>query len=216
VFTMKRLGIEKSLPPRLRIALCGVLLLMIALVPPAHRLAAQQESDFAGQLLVALPEMKDPRFVESVIYIVQHNHEGTLGLVINRPLGQTPIEDVIKGLSVDGQDAKREITVHYGGPVSPRQGFVLHSDDVVLETSKKVKDGIAMTSDAKIIGEISTGKGPRQFLLMIGYAGWAPGQLEDEIKAKSWFLIPADKEIIFGEQAQKKWQRAMDKRQIRL
>ena len=215
MFTMKRLGIEKSLPPRLRIALCGVLLLMIALVPPAHRLAAQQESDFAGQLLVALPEMKDPRFVESVIYIVQHNHEGTWGLIINRPLGQAPIEDVIKGSGDDGKDATGEITVHYGGPVSPRQGFVLHSDDVVLETSKKVKDGIAMTSDARIISEISKVTG-HQFLLMIGYAGWAPGQLEDEIKAKSWFLIPADKEIIFGKQAEKKWQRSMDKRQIRL
>lgn len=193
-----------------------MLLLIVALVQPAHRLAAQQESDFAGQLLVATPEMKDPRFVESVIYIVQHNHEGTMGLVINRPLAQAPVEDVIKGSGIHGKDGTREITVHYGGPVSPRQGFVLHSDDFVLENSKKVKDGIAMTSDARIVSEISIGKGPRQFLLMIGYAGWASGQLEEEIKAKSWFFIPADKELIFGKEAEKKWQRAMDKRQIRL
>jgi putative transcriptional regulator len=213
---MKQPRIEKSLPPSLGIQLCGALLLIVALVQPAHRLAAQQESELAGQLLVATAEMKDPRFVESVIYIVQHNHEGTLGLVINRPLAQAPIEDMIKGSGVDGKAATRKITVHYGGPVSPRQGFLLHSDDFVLENSTKVKDGIAMTSDARIVGEISTGKGPRQFLLMIGYAGWAPGQLEDEIKAKSWFLIRADKELIFGKEAEKKWRRAMDKRQIRL
>ena len=213
---MKQLRIQRSLPPRLWIPLCGVPLLILALVQPAHRLAAQQESDFAGQLLVATPEMKDPRFVESVIYIVQHNHEGTLGLVINRPLAQAPIEEMIKSSGGDGKDATKEITVHYGGPVSPRQGFVLHSDDFLLENSKKVKDGIAMTSDARIVAEISKGKGPRQFLLMIGYAGWAPGQLEDEIKAKSWFLIPADNEFIFAKEAEKKWQRAKDKRQIRL
>ena len=213
---MKQLRMEKSLPSRLWTPLCWVLLLVIALLQPAHQLAAQQESDFAGQLLVAMPEMKDPRFVESVIYIVQHTREGTSGLLINRPLVRAPIEDVIKGSGIDGKDGAREITVHYGGPVNPRQGFVLHSNDFVLENSKEVKDGIAMTSDARIVGEISIGKGPRHFLLMIGYAGWAPGQLEEEIKAKSWFLIPADKELIFDKESEQKWQRAMDKRQIRL
>jgi putative transcriptional regulator len=213
---MKQLRMEKSLRSRVWIPLCCVLLLIVALIHPAHLIAAQQESNFTGRLLVATPEMKDPRFVESVIYIVQHNHEGTLGLLINRPLMQAPIEDVIKGSGIDGKDRTREITVHYGGPVNPRQGFVLHSDDFVLENSTKVKDGIAMTSDTRIVGEISLGKGPRQFLLMIGYAGWAPGQLEEEMKAKSWFLIPADKELIFDKKAEQKWQRAVDKRQIRL
>jgi putative transcriptional regulator len=210
---MKQLRVERTLRSRLWTSLCCVLLLIVALLHPAHRLAAQQESNFAGRLLVATPEMKDPRFVESVIYIVRHSHEGTLGLLINRPLARAPIGDVIKGSGIDGA---REITVHYGGPVNPRQGFVLHSDDFVLENSTKVTDGIAMTSDTRIVNEISIGKGPRQFLLMIGYAGWAPGQLEEEIKAKSWFLISADKELIFDKRTEQKWQRAMDKRQIRL
>ena len=213
---MKLPRIEKSLPSRSSTPLFCLLLLIVVPVHPAHRLAAQEESNFAGRLLVAMPEMKDPRFVESVIYIVQHNHEGTLGLLINRPLMQAPIEDVIKGSGIDGKDGTREITVHYGGPVNPRQGFVLHSDDFVLENSKRVNDGIAMTSDPRIVREISIGKGPRQFLLMIGYAGWAPGQLEEEIKAKSWFLIPADRELIFDKKIEQKWQRALDKRQIRL
>jgi putative transcriptional regulator len=178
---------------------------------------AQQDSFIAGQLLVALPEMKDPRFAESVIYMVKHNDDGAFGLVINRPLANAPIEDVLKGFGIDEKEiSHRAIDIHYGGPVGTRQGFVLHSDDVMLENSMKVRDGIAMTADPRIIQDIASGKGPRQFLLMIGYAGWAPGQLEGEIKAKTWFSIPADKEIIFGKQPDRKWRRAMDKRQIRL
>ena len=105
---MKQLRIEKSLPSRLWTALCCVLLLIVALVQPAHRVVALQESGFTGQLLVAMPEMKDPRFVESVIYIVQRNREGTLGLLINRPLARAPIEDVIKGSGIDGKNVREK------------------------------------------------------------------------------------------------------------
>ncbi len=171
---------------------------------------------FAGQLLVASEEMKDPRFVETVIYLVRHNAEGTLGLVINRPAAKGPIDDLLKGFGVPAQGSKREVIVHYGGPVGTRQGFVLHSDDVKLENSIAVKDGIAMTSDVKMIENIAAGHGPRQWLMMLGYAGWAPGQLAAEIKNQAWFLIPADKAIIFGKDAEKKWTQAMARRQIPL
>ena len=127
-----------------------------------------------------------------------------------------PIEEVLAGFGVDEKGGKGEIAIHYGGPVSPRQGFVLHSDDIVRENSTRVNDGMAITSDPTIIRDISLGKGPRQFLLIVGYAGWAPGQLEGELQAKAWFSIPADKEIIFSKQPEKKWQRAMDKRQVPL
>ena len=106
--------------------------------------------------------------------------------------------------------------IHYGGPVSSLQGFVLHSDDVKLENSTKVKDGIAMTSDIKMIEAIAAGKGPRQSLIMLGYVGWAPGQLEAEIKNNAWFVIPADKSLIFGRDAEKKWHQATDRRQTPL
>jgi putative transcriptional regulator len=112
--------------------------------------------------------------------------------------------------------AKGEIIIHYGGPVSAGAGFVLHSDDVLLENSTKVKDGIAMTADVKLIEAMSRGEGPRQSLLMLGYAGWAPGQLEGELKANSWFVVAADKALVFGKDADKKWPQAMDKRQIPL
>lgn len=179
-------------------------------------LAAERGQALVGQLLVATEEMQDPRFVESVIYIVKHDHEGTMGLVINRPLAQGPIDDLLKGFGAETKGSGREIIIHYGGPVSSRQGFLLHSDDVLLENSMKAKDGIAATSDTKIIESIANGKGPRQFLFMFGYAGWAPGQLEDELKRKTWAAVSADKALIFGKDAEKKWRQAIDKRQIPL
>ncbi len=160
--------------------------------------------------------MKDPRFFQSVIYIVKHDREGAFGLIINRLLTTAPIEEVLAGFGVDEKGGKGEIAIHYGGPVAPRQGFVLHSDETVREKSTSVNEGMAITSDATIIRDISLGKGPRQFLLIIGYAGWAPGQLEEELQAKAWFSIAADKEIIFSKQPERKWQRAMDKRQVPL
>jgi putative transcriptional regulator len=169
-----------------------------------------------GQLLVATEEMKDPRFVESVIYIVKHDDEGTMGLVINRPIAQGPIDDLLRGFGAEAKGGTLEIIIHYGGPVSSRQGFLLHSDEVLLENSMKAKDGIAATSDTKMIQAIANGKGPRQFLFMLGYAGWAPGQLEGELKAKTWVVVSPDKSLIFGKDAGKKWRRAIDKRQISL
>jgi putative transcriptional regulator len=177
---------------------------------------ADQFENLTGKLLVATPEMGDPRFAESVIYVVKHNSEGAFGLVINRPMAKGPIEDLLKGFGVESKDAKGEITIHYGGPVSQNQGFLLHSDDVLLEDSTKVKDGIAMTSDTKLIEAIAHGKGPRQYLFMLGYAGWAPGQLEGEIHAAAWFVVSSDKSLVFGQEAEKKWHQAIDKRQIPL
>jgi putative transcriptional regulator len=160
--------------------------------------------------------MQDPRFVESVIYVIKDDHEGTMGFVINRPVAQGSIDDLLKGFGAEAKGSDREIVIHYGGPVSNLQGFLLHSDDVTLEKSMKVKDGIAATSDTKLIEAIATGRGPRQFLFLLGYAGWAPGQLENEVKANSWYVVAADNSLIFGEDAATKWRRAMDKRQIPL
>jgi len=170
----------------------------------------------AGQLLVATDEMKDPRFAEAVIFLVKDDAEGTLGLVINRPLAKGPIDDLLKGMGAEAAGSKLEITLHYGGPVSSRQGFLLHTDDVTLDSSTRVDGGLAMTTDVRMIEAIAAGKGPRQFLFTLGYAGWAPGQLAEEIKSNSWFTVPADKALIFSTDADKKWRQATDKRQISL
>ena len=178
--------------------------------------AATYERFLAGQLLVATPDMKDPRFAETVIYMVKHNDEGAFGLIVNKPMVKGSFEDLLKGFGMDTKGAKGEAVVYYGGPVSVSQGFILHSDESLLESSTKVKDGIAMTADAKMVQAMAQGKGPRQALLMLGYAGWGPGQLEMEIRANSWFTINGDKMLVFGKDADKKWRQALDKRQIPL
>jgi putative transcriptional regulator len=199
-----------------RNGLLSIFMLCALTIPLIATNAAEQSDYITGQLLVATPEMRDPRFIETVIYMVKHDAEGALGLVINRPVAKGPIEDLLKGFGIESSGATGEIIVHYGGPVSPRAGFVLHSDDVLLENSTKVADGIAMTADPKLIEAISQGKGPHRSLFMLGYAGWAPGQLEAELQAGSWFVVSGDKALIFDKDADAKWSRAMDKRKIPL
>jgi putative transcriptional regulator len=170
----------------------------------------------AGQLLLATPEMRDPRFSEAVIYMVRHQNDGAMGLVINRPLAKGPIRDLLKGFGIESEEAKGEVVIHYGGPVSLETGYVLHSDDFMLDGSESVADGVAVTGDAKIIEAMGLGKGPRDALVVLGYAGWAPGQLEGELRAGAWHVIPGDRDIVFGKDPDKKWRRAMDRRKIPL
>jgi len=204
------------LKPRRLLWLAALLLVIdVSGAAPAD-LTAPANRFLAGQLLVASSDMKDPRFAESIIYMVKHDDTGALGLVVNKPVAKVTFDELLKGFGIDGKGAKGEIVVHYGGPVNRHQGFVLHSDEWVLDSSTKVKDGVAMTADAKMVQALASGKGPRQALLILGHAGWAAGQLEMELKANSWFAIGADKSLVFGNEPEKKWRRAMDKRQIPL
>jgi putative transcriptional regulator len=168
-----------------------------------------------GQLLVATPEMLDPRFAQAVIYMVRHGADGAMGLVINRPLAKGPIRDLLKGFGIDS-DATGEIIIHYGGPVNPNAGYVLHSDDVMLDDSQKVGNGIALNANAHMIDAIGRGKGPRDALVILGYAGWAAGQLEAELEAGAWHVIPGDRDIVFGKDSDKKWHKAMGRQRIPL
>ena len=174
------------------------------------------ERSLAGQLLVATAEMKDPRFAESIIYLVKHSDQGAFGLIINKPITKGTFSEVLKGFGIQNQNVIGEIDVHYGGPVSRQQGFLLHSDEITLDSSTKMTDGFAVTADVEIVQMLALGTGPRQALLIMGYSGWGPGQLEMEIKANSWFTISPDKSLVFGKDPEKKWRRAMDKRQIPL
>ncbi len=198
------------------VLLYGLMIVAVACAGIDITAAADQDRFITGQLLVATPEMKDPRFAETVIYMVKHDADGAFGLVINRPMAKGSFEDLLKGFGTEINDAKGEVVIHYGGPVGMQQGFVLHSDDITIESSMKVANGIAMTADVKMIEAMARGKGPRQSLVMLGYAGWAPGQLEMELKADSWFVIPGDKSLVFDKDADEKWREAMDKRQIPL
>jgi putative transcriptional regulator len=180
--------------------------------PPARPNAGS----LAGQLLVATSELKDPRFVRTVIYMVHHDAGGAMGLVVNRPLGNAPLAALLEGLGMEGNGAQGGIRLYYGGPVEPRRGFVLHTTDYASESTRVVKDGIALTVGTEILRALGTATGPRLSLVALGYAGWAPGQLEGEIAAGSWVVVQSDEALVFDQDYEKKWDRAMARRTIQL
>ncbi len=164
-----------------------------------------------GQLLVAMPQMRDPRFARAVIYICAHNPEGAMGLVINRLVGSIRFPELLAQLGIDQPAGSEEIRVHFGGPVESGRGFVLHSADYVQDGTMVVNSEIALTATLDILKAIAAGGGPKQSLLALGYAGWGPGQLEAEMQANGWLTAPADEHLIFDSGLDDKWQRAIGK-----
>jgi putative transcriptional regulator len=166
---------------------------------------------FAGQLLVAMPQMQDPRFAKSVIYLCAHTPEGAMGLVLNKLVDSITFPDLLEQLSIEPAISGDEIRVHFGGPVESGRGFVLHTADYQREGTLPINSGIALTATVDILRDMARGAGPRQTLLALGYAGWGPGQLDAEIQANGWLQVPADEQLVFGENLEGKWELAMAK-----
>lgn len=164
-----------------------------------------------GQLLVAMPQMQDPRFARTVIYLCAHTPEGAMGLVLNRLVHSITFPDLLEQLGIEPAIAGNEIRVHFGGPVESGRGFVLHTADYKREGTLPINSGIALTATIDILRDIARGAGPRQRLLALGYAGWGPGQLDAEIQANGWLQVPADEQLLFGRDVDVKWQQALAK-----
>lgn len=165
----------------------------------------------AGQLLIAMPQMRDPRFQRSVIYMCVHNAECAMGLVVNRLVGSLTFPDLLQQLNIDSENLKQTIRVHFGGPVESGRGFVLHSGDFQETGTTPVPGGLALTATIDILRSIAQGGGPRRSLLALGYAGWGPKQLDGELQANAWLSAPADEDIVFDSDLDTKWERAMAK-----
>jgi putative transcriptional regulator len=166
-----------------------------------------------GRVLVAAPVMRDPRFSRAVIYVVHHDAHGALGLIVNRPFKEVPVASVLDRLGLAHEGVGGSIRLHYGGPVEPGRIFVLHTADYRKEGTRVIADGIALTPPAAgILRAIGERAGPRRALLVLGYSGWGPGQLEAEIRAGGWFVEPADAALVLDEDHDTKWQRAIARR----
>jgi len=153
---------------------------------------------FSGQLLIAMPGMRDERFAKTVIYMCAHTEEGAMGLVLNQVLESLTFPDLLEQLEIDEGDATDLVPLHFGGPVEAGRGFVLHTSDYRQDATLEVDDGVALTATVDILKAIARGYGPRKSLLALGYAGWGPGQLDNEIRANGWLQAPANPELIFG------------------
>ena len=167
-----------------------------------------------GQLLIAMPTMNDPRFANSVIYLCAHNLDGAMGLVLNRPVAKPSFVDLLQQLKVEPNPPAREIRLCAGGPVENSRGFVLYTADWTGEGSLRVNEGLALTASLDVLKTIAEGRGPRECVLALGYAGWGPGQLDREIQENAWLSAPADEALLFDADHQTKWRRALAKLKI--
>jgi len=172
-----------------------------------------------GQLLIAMPVMGDPRFERSVIYMCAHSSEGAMGIMVNRPAGSIDFPELLVQLDIikEGDEIKlpetaESMKVLKGGPVDTGRGFVMHSSDFYIENATlRIDDGICLTATVDILKAIAKGSGPKHAILALGYAGWAPGQLENEIQGNGWLHCDADQDLIFGGDVEEKYARALRK-----
>jgi len=167
------------------------------------------QTTLTGQMLIAMPALADSRFAQSVIYLCAHTEEGAMGIVLNRPLTSPSFADLLAQLSVVPVPPARSINLCQGGPVDNARGFVLHTSDWTGDGSLRVDDRVALTASLDILKAIAAGGGPSRGMLALGYAGWGPGQLDAEIQQNAWLSAPADISLLFDDDHETKWRRAL-------
>lgn len=167
------------------------------------------DSPFKNSLLVAMPSLQDGSFRKSVIYLCAHSDEGAMGIVINQSLPNVAFGDLLSQLNLPRSELVVDPVIHFGGPVDMERGFVLHSTDFIRAETVRINDGLCMTGTIDILSAMAEGRGPKRALFALGYAGWGPGQLEAEIKANSWLVMPVDDDLLFGADLDGKWEKAM-------
>lgn len=171
----------------------------------------QQELPFLdGKFLIAMPGMADPRFDHSVIFICAHTPEGAMGLIINRPANDLNYKALMDQLDIPTSSHIDTPDVMFGGPVEHGRGFVLHSADYESDSgTMPVNDDFSMTATLDVLRDIAKGEGPDKRLLCLGYSGWGPSQLEEEIRQNAWLICDATQEIAFADDLSTKWNAAM-------
>ncbi len=157
----------------------------------------EEPKHLAGQLLVAMPGLRDPRFTQAVIYLCEHSSEGAMGIVINQPM-ELPLEQMFRQLDLECPEQLRTQPLLLGGPVQQQRGFILHSNTIrKWQSTVVVNDQVSITASMDIIEAIASKDGPSESLVALGYAGWSAGQLDQELLDNAWLTAPADAEFLF-------------------
>ena len=188
------------------VAIVAPAAMLHAALPTAPELSGR--TSFAGQLLIASPELGDP-FDHAVIMIAQHDRNGALGIVINRPVARRPIATVLAALGADGAGVSDSVLIFLGGPVSPNVAFALHSTEYHGAHARDIDDRVALSNAAEVLRDIGTGHGPKQSLIAFGYAGWGPQQLDDELARGAWVAAPENPTLVFDTDRAKVWTDAL-------
>jgi putative transcriptional regulator len=181
-------------PRHLILALLAFVLPAALIAAPSNPADTPTKASLKGQLLIATPAMRDPRFDHAVILMVRHDRDGAMGIVINRPLGERPLADLL------------------GGPVQLDVGFVVHSSEYRRPETLDVDGRLAATSSREVLRDIAAKMGPMKSLITFGYAGWGPGQLEGELAHNVWHTAPADPGLVFDDDRDKVWEHAAARR----
>lgn len=175
-----------------------------------------------GHFLIAMPGMNDERFERTVIFVCAHSEDGAMGFILNRPQ-PVQFQELLENLDLDngGEDSARaslkddvcerarDFPIQLGGPVDSGRGFVLHSDDYMSESTMPVNDDLCLTATVDILRAIKEGRGPERGIMLLGYAGWAAGQLETEIAANTWLSCPGQDDIVFDQDHSGKYERVL-------
>jgi putative transcriptional regulator len=172
---------------------------------------ARLPEDLTGKVLIAMPGMDDPRFAGSVVFLCTHSSDGAMGLIVNKRMAEVTFAEMLEQLEIAPPGAAPDMPICYGGPVEMRRGFVLHTAEyhAALDEGLVIDGRFAMTATLDILEDIAEGRGPLQALMALGYAGWGPGQLEDEIARNGWLTADATPDLVFVTEMDRKWEAAL-------
>ena len=176
---------------------------------PSDYNGSMSQLDLSHHFLIAMPAMTDPFFAKSLTYVCEHNEQGAMGIVVNRPISLT-LSELFAQINMPlNQNELEDMLVHFGGPVQTDRGFVLHEPNGEWQSTLHINDKVGLTTSKDILQAVGEGVGPRHLLVTLGYAGWSEGQLEQEMSQNAWLSVPADERIMFDLPAEERLSAAM-------